>query len=55
MVQYEVKIHKTDSKYGIEKFIDKTVKDIYTREVRKDICNKIHRRARDVYSEGREF
>lgn len=55
MGQYEVKIHKTDSKYGIKKFIDKTLKDIYTREVRKDICNKIHRRARDVYSEGREF
>lgn len=44
MVLYDAKIYKTDSKYTIEKFVNKVLKDIYTKEMRMDICNKIHRR-----------
>lgn len=45
MVLYDAKVYKTSSVYCIEKFIHKVLKDIYTKEMRKDICNKIHRRA----------
>lgn len=45
MVRYDVKVYNTNSPYTIESFINKTLKNIYTKEMRKDICNKIHRRA----------
>lgn len=45
MVRYDVKVYNTNSTYDIERFINKTLKTIYTNEVRSDICNKIHRRA----------
>ena len=45
MVRYDIKVYNTNSAYCIEKFVNKALKNIYTREMRNDICNKIHRRA----------
>ncbi len=45
MVRYDAKVYNTNSVYCIERFINKTLKNIYTREMRDDICSKIHRRA----------
>ena len=45
MALYDAKIYKTNSVYQIERFINKVLKNIYTKEMRNDICSKIHRRA----------
>lgn len=45
MALYDAKAYETDSVYCIDKFINKVLRNIYTKEMRYDICNKIHRRA----------
>lgn len=45
MVLYDTKIYKTSSACQIERFINRVLKNIYTKEMRNDICSKIHRRA----------
>lgn len=45
MVRYDVKVYNTNSVYSIDRFINTTLKNIYTKEKRDDMCNKIHRRA----------
>lgn len=48
MAQYEAKTKDVDSKYSVERFVDKVLGDVYSREMRQDICDKIHRRARNA-------
>lgn len=45
MALYDKKIYKTSSECQVEKFINKVLKNIYTKEMRSGICSKIHRRA----------
>ena len=48
MAQYDAKIEGVNSKYSVERFVEKVLKDVYTREIREDICGKIHRRVRNA-------
>jgi len=47
MALYDAKVYKTTSACQIERFINKVLKNIYTKEMRNDICSKIHRRAKN--------
>ncbi len=48
MIRYDAKVKGTNSKYSVERFVDKVLSDIYPRERRLDICSKIHRRSGNV-------
>lgn len=47
MARYDAKIAGTDSRYSVERFVDKVL-EVYPEEKKQDICSKIHRRARDA-------
>lgn len=48
LARYDVKIAGTKSGYSVERFADKVLGEVYPKEMRQDICSKIHRRARDA-------
>ncbi len=48
MARYDAKVKGTSYRYSVERFVDKVLQDIYSKERRLDICSKIHRRSGNV-------